>query len=126
MCSEYQVTVKLHDGKLENSFLSRYKNGRSWNDPSAENFKVTEYCLIMPVEVRDRVDTIMRIAKDFTITTAYHTTLDKRLIVDGVHRALGIESKIMQIGLFSIVNLIECYSNRIDENFEYDFKHLKA
>ena len=70
-------------------------------------------------------DTVMRNAKDFTVTTAYHKTLDKRLVIDGVHRALGIESKSISNDLFPAVTIIECYSNKIDENFEFDFRHLK-
>ncbi|MGA9845255.1 MAG: hypothetical protein WBQ25_23380 [Nitrososphaeraceae archaeon] len=108
-----------------NSFLPRYKYGLDWNDPLAENFKVQEYHLVMPAEVRSHLDTVMRNAKDFTVTTAYHKTLDKRLVIDGVHRALGIESKSISNDLFPAVTIIECYSNKIDENFEFDFRHLK-
>ena len=72
---------------IQVSYLPRYKDGKSpWEDPS-QNFTLYEYSLQTSQEIRLRADKALENAPNKRITAAYDIKLDKRLILDGDHRA---------------------------------------
>lgn len=109
---------------MKNAFLPRYKDGKNWEDPGAGNFTLYEYSLQVPLEVEFKANNILGRATEIKLTSVYHTTLHKRLVVDGVHRAIGLQLKINKSEHIPEVRLLECYGNNVVEMFKEDFKHL--
>jgi hypothetical protein len=60
------------------------------------------------------------------IITAYHTSIKKRVIVDGFHRAAALEAEIKNKERFAIpkVTISECYGNLVHTIFPFEFSHL--
>jgi hypothetical protein len=112
---------ELWKSTIENAFLPRYKDGKNWKDPTALNFTLYEYCLQVPSEVEFKANNILG---QISLTSVYHTAVDKRLVVDGVHRSIGVQLKISKGEDLSEVRLIECYGTNVVERFESDFMHL--
>jgi hypothetical protein len=109
---------------VEKAFLSRYKDGKSWEDITAKNFTLYEYSLQVPPEVAINANKILGQTKDITLTSVYHTVLDKRLLVDGIHRSIGLQLKINESEHIPEVRLIESYGTNVVEMFRPDFIHL--
>jgi hypothetical protein len=109
---------------MENSFLPRYKDGKNWENLTARNFTLYEYSLDVPSDVRYKADNILRQASEIKLTSVYHTTLGKRLVVDGVHRSISLQLKINKGEHLPKVGLIECYGTNVVEMFKADFRHL--
>jgi len=110
---------------IENAFLPRYKDGRCWEDPIARNFTLLEYSLDVHPDVKSKAnERLSRQANEINLTSVYHPTLDKRLIVDGVHRAIGLQLKINKNEQIPEVRLMECYGTNVAQMFEADFGHL--
>jgi hypothetical protein len=101
---------------MENAFLPRYKDGKNWED--------NEYSLQVPSEVGIKASKILGKTNEITLTSVYHTVLDKRLVVDGVHHSIGLQMKINDSEHIPYVRLIECYGTNVDEMFRPDFIHL--
>ena len=108
---------------MENAFLPRYKDGKNWEDPTSQNFTIYEYSLQVPSEVEVKINNILR-QTEINLTSVYHTALGKRLVVDGVHRSIGLQLKINASEHFPEVTLIECYGTDVVEMFKPDFMHL--
>jgi hypothetical protein len=84
-----------------------------------------EYSLNVPPDVKSRAnERLKRNAKEINLTSVYHTTLDKRLLVDGVHRAIGLQLRINKNEQIPEVRLMECYGINVAQMFEADFGHL--
>ena len=60
------------------------------------------------------------------IVTAYHPSIDKRIIMDGFHRAtaLEIEIKNMRREFIPKVTIWECYGGLVHTMFPFEFSHL--
>jgi hypothetical protein len=109
---------------VENAFLPRYKNGKSSEDPTAQNFTLYEYSLQVPSDVEFTANSILREDKDITLTSVYHSVLGKRLLVDGVHHAIGLQLMVNRNKQVPEVRLMECYGTNVAEMFKADFVHL--
>jgi len=109
---------------IENAFLPWYKDGKNWEDSTARNFTVYEYSLDVPSDMKYKVDTTLREVSEIKLISAYHTTLGKRLVVDGAHRSICLQLKINKGEPLPEVGVIECYGTNIVEMFEPDFRHL--
>jgi hypothetical protein len=108
---------------MENSFLPWYKNGKLPQDDFAENFILNEYCVKASKEGLPAFSELLENLQDVKILTVYHNGVNKRLIVDGIHHAVAIQSKINKHERVPEVELIECYGPQVDKDF-LDFKHL--
>jgi hypothetical protein len=117
---------ELWRSMMENAFLPWYKNEKSWEDRTAQNFTLYEYSLLVPHEVKIRANKILEQTREITLTSVYHTTLDKRLVVDGVHRSIGLQMKLNESESEHIpeVRVLECYGKDVVEMFRCDFIHL--
>ena len=104
----------LHMG---DSYLPKYKDGKSWNNPTAKNYTLDEYVLQSPEEVLIRFEGLQ-------ITSAYHTKIEQRLIVDGVHRAIALHRRVNSHEIIPEVRLLECYGKHVDKIVPYDFANL--
>lgn len=60
------------------------------------------------------------------IISVYHTSINKRVIVDGFHRAAALETEIKNKERFAIprVTIWECYGNLVHTIFPFEFSHL--
>jgi hypothetical protein len=115
----HQVDVESNsDWELfsENCLLPWYKNGREWSYPNAENFSLREYAQLFPKELKELPNT--------PILSAYHTLLNKRIIVDACHRSVAIQSAVDKKGQIPTVRIIECYGSQIHSIFSCDFCNL--
>ena len=65
-----------------------------------------------PSEVEVKINNILRQTKEINLTSVYHIALGKRLVVDGVHRSIGLQLKINAGEHFPEVTLIECHGTR--------------
>jgi hypothetical protein len=83
-----------------------------------------EYCLQVPSEVESKANNILGQPKEISLPSVYHTVLDKRLVVDGVHRSIGVQLKISKGEDLPEARLIECYGTNVVEMFESYFMHL--
>jgi hypothetical protein len=109
---------------IEKASLPKYKGGKSWEDSTALNFTLYEYSLQVPSEVEFRANSILGEAKGIKLTSVYHTVLGKRLLVDGIHRAIGLQLEVNRNGQVPEVTLMECYGTKVAEMFKADFVHL--
>ena len=109
---------------IQVSYLPRYKDGKSpWEDP-AQNFTLYEYSLQTSPEIRLRADKTLENAPNKRITAAYDIKLNKRLILDGDHRAIAIQLKVNLGENIPEMELTECYGEHMEDIFATDFKHL--
>jgi hypothetical protein len=69
-------------------------------------------------------NSILREDKDITLTSVYHTVLGKRLLVDGVHHAIGLQLMVNRNEQVPEVRLMECYGTNVAEMFKADFVHF--
>jgi hypothetical protein len=74
--------------------------------------------------VKSSSNRILVQAKEIKLTSVYHTAFGKRLVVDGVNRAIGLQLKVNKNEQLPEVRLIECYGTNVVEMFEADFVHL--
>jgi hypothetical protein len=56
--------------------------------------------------------------------TAYDTKKDKRLIIDGIHRAAILTSETEKQCSMPSARIYECYGDNVDKIFPCDFSHL--
>jgi hypothetical protein len=123
---EYTIKSKddwnyLHMG---NSYLPKYKQGKSWNDPTSQNYTLYEYTLQAPSNIRNYAEEVLKRSERLQITSAYHSKIEQRLIVDGVHRAVALQLKINSHENISEVRLLECYGIHVDKSFPSDLANL--
>lgn len=111
----------LHMG---NSYLPKYKNGKSWNDPNAQNYTLDEYTLQAPSNIKNYAEEVLKRSEVLQITSAYHTKTEQRLIVDGVNRAIALQRKVNSHENIPEIRLLECYGIHVDKSFPCDFANL--
>jgi hypothetical protein len=58
------------------------------------------------------------------IVTAYDTKKDKRLIIDGIHRAAILTPETEKQCSMPSARIYECYGDNVDKIFPCDFSHL--
>jgi hypothetical protein len=61
---------------------------------------------------------------DSDFMTAYDTKKDKRLIIDGIHRAAILTSETEKQCSMPSARIYECYGDNVDKIFPCDFSHL--
>lgn len=109
---------------MEDSYLPKYKNGKSWEDSTAYNFTLKEYTLQSDLEVKNKAKETLNKSRQLQITSAYQSAIKKRLIVDGVHRAVALQLKVYKHENIPEIRLLECYGTDVSKSFPYDFGHL--
>lgn len=96
--------------------LPWYKAGGGWNVLGSVNYTLAE-------RAREPFPPPTSEA-DMTLLTAFHCLLQKRLIADGVKRALKVE-KMFQAGeQIPEVSVIECYGTQVHVTFWPDFLNV--
>ena len=75
-----------------------------------------EYARVFPKELKELPNT--------PILSAYHTLLDKRIIVDACHRSVALQSEVDRERPIPKVRIIECYGSQIHSIFPCDFCNL--
>ncbi len=97
----------------ESCYLPVYKQG-DWSTPNAENWNLQEYAKFNP--------TTLSYANEILILSAYHTLLKKRIIIDGAHRAVELESNLGK--KLEEARIIECYGSQLHSIFPCDFNNM--
>ncbi len=97
----------------ESCYLAVYKQG-DWSSPNAENWALQEYAKLNP--------STLTYSKEILILSAFHTLLKKRIIIDGAHRAVALESNFNQD--FGEARVIECYGSQLHSIFPCDFNNM--
>ena len=95
--------------------LPWYNNSLSWSNPSAANLGLTTYALQHPAKLWN---------KEITLMAAFHTLLKTRLIVDGCHRAVAVETSANERQCVPNTEVIECYGSQLHAIFPCDFCNL--
>jgi len=110
---------------MDNSFIPRYKQGRQPTDPTAEIFNLNSCCLQAnyPEQVQARL--LLKIAPSIQITTAYDNNLNRRLIVDGLKRAIGMKQMILLNQAIPESTVLECYGTNVSSIFPLEFMHIR-
>lgn len=110
---------------MNNSFIPRYKRGRLPEDLNAEIFRLDEYCqqTNYPEEVIARH--LLKIAPSVQITTAYDNDKDRRLKVDGLKRAIGIQQMVHCNQMIPELTVMECYGMDVSRIFPVEFVHIR-
>ena len=114
-------TMEVNGRKCLFAEIQRWKKlGRSY----CSKLYLYEYSLQVPSDVEFTANSILREDKDIKLTSVYHTVLGKRLLVDGVHHAIGLQLKVNRNEQVPEVRLMECYGTKVAEMFKADFVHL--
>jgi len=110
---------------VSDSFVPKYKDMKAPNDPNAEIFTLGKY---YANTISDNIQKAIQLANNpsltLQITTAYDTTSNSRLIVDGFKRALGILDMINNGRQFRPTSILECYGRSIPQMFSCEFAHI--
>jgi hypothetical protein len=114
-----------HSTYMSDSFVPRYKDGKSPQDPDAEIFTLSEYYPNATIEEKGKgTDAVNDSNSILQVTTTYETISRTRLIVDGLKRSLGIMNKISDSQEFRPVTILECYGPSVSEIFYGDFPQV--
>jgi hypothetical protein len=97
-------------------FLPWYKQGITPSDSRAENYSLREYALKYPCSLDPN--------QEMRILSAYHSSLGLRLLVDGCHRAVALQSEVNKGKNIPPVTVIECYGTQMERVFPCDFDSL--
>lgn len=116
------MRYKIQDGEEWNefavsSYLPWYKY--HFSNPKAKNYNVRKYAIQNPLKLKRRDNII--------IMTAYHTLLNKRLIIDGCHRAVALDTlhiKTEDELWMPKIEIWECYGSQLHAIFPMDFQHF--
>ncbi|MFZ0328997.1 MAG: hypothetical protein WAL66_17020 [Nitrososphaeraceae archaeon] len=111
--------------KLDNSFIPRYKDGKSPWDQNARIFTLSEYYPNAKIqEVNNGILAIDNESLILQVTTAHDTDSENNLIVDGLKRAFAVLNKIKYNEVFRPITILEFYGNLISKIFYADFPHI--
>ena len=106
-----------------------YKDGKDWKDRDAQNYNLHEL-----VHEREKDPKFIRHVDPATgvsefdsdiIVTAYDPEIRKRLIVDGIHRAVILTNETKQRTRIPRAMIYECQGRAVDRIFPCDFPYLK-
>jgi hypothetical protein len=95
------------------------------NDWSHGIYKLKDF-LLLPSIIADTRFNRLESEDNLKIVTAYHSSIKKRIIVDGFHRAAALEAEVknrQRIG-FPKVTIWECYGKLVHTIFPFEFSHL--
>ena len=110
---------------MNNSFIPRYKRGRLPEDLNAEIFRLNEYCQQTNYPEKAIARHLLKVAPSIQITTAYGSDQDRRLIVDGLKRAIGIQQTVHGNQMIPEVTVLECCDLDVSRIFPVEFKHIR-
>jgi hypothetical protein len=110
---------------MNNSFIPRYKQSRLPEDLNAEIFRLDEYCQQTNYPEKTIARHLLKIVPSIQITTAYDSDQDRRLIVDGLKRAIGIQQMVHCNQIIPELTVLECYDPDISRIFPVEFMHIK-
>jgi len=99
----------------QNCYLPWY-TGPDWCVPDSLNWGLTEYSRKFPALLTQR--------EDLLILTAYHSLLGKRVIIDGAHRAVALDSEVNAGRDIPPVKVLECFGTQIHGILPADFCNL--
>ena len=115
------ATYDAWDGFSESCYLVRYKYNKQWQHEEAENYTLKEFAL----EKQNESEFIRN--REFShniIITGYDTQRDKRVIIDGLHRAVILTNECEKQLRIPNAMIYECYGAKIDRIFPCDFSHF--
>lgn len=107
------------DEFTKDTYLCTYDLG-AWNIPGAKNLTFLEGYDVMPRHPRQVAE------PTWSILGAFHTALQKRLIVDGMHRAFQTEKDWRDSEKVRGIDVIECLGPEVHLTFPWDFRPLLA
>ncbi|HEV2225389.1 MAG TPA: hypothetical protein VGR56_01135 [Nitrososphaerales archaeon] len=117
------------DSFSKTCYVVRYKDGLDWRAPNAKNYSLQELTLDSrgdPTFVRE-VDPLTFEPKDFNddvIVTVFHAGNKRRLIVDGIHRAVILTNESLSRTAYPSARIVECPGEKVDRLFPSDFTHI--
>ena len=110
---------------VNDSFVPKYKDGKAPEDPTAEILTLGKYYANARSDDKQKaMEVVNNPSSIVQITTAYDTTSNSRLIVDGFKRSLGILDMINKDQQFRPVYVLECYGSIIRQMFFREFAHI--
>lgn len=103
-------------GYSAGALLPWYKMKLGWSNPYASNYSLQEYAMSHPSKLW---------RKELVVMSVYHTLLNTRVIVDGCHRAVAIESAVNEGKVtIPLVKVIEAYGSQVHALFLCDFCNI--
>ena len=97
----------------DSCYLPVYKGG-DWSTPNSENWSLKEYAKLNPTQ--------LTYPNEVLILSAFHNLLKRRIIIDGAHRAVALESNLTKE--FGAARIIECYGSQLHSIFPCDFNNM--
>ena len=114
--SNLQWRRLFNDSVLPWYYLGSSPRG-DWSKPKSLNYKLVDYAFKHPKPLNRGVEELL-------IITAYHSLLEKRLLVDGCKRAVALQTEVDQGRDIPTVRVLECYGTQLHAIFPCDFCNL--
>lgn len=88
-------------------------------------YKLTDF-LLLTSTINDPKFNHLDSEDNIKIVTAYHSSIGKRVIMDGFHRAVALEIEMRDSRRDNIANVTvwECYGGLVHTIFPFEFSHL--
>jgi hypothetical protein len=103
-----------------------YGSIAGWSNPKAMNLTVKN-CMELIKSGMMVINSVEFVPdRPIVIRTAYHTLLDKRLVVDGTHTTVQLQILAETKGRIPEVLVIECYGTQVHAIFPCDFCNMIA
>jgi hypothetical protein len=100
----------------KNCLLPWYKDGRNYSDPKSVNYSLREYATKYPCTLDP--------TREMLILTAFHTSVGLRLIADGCHRAVALQTAVNKGDSIPTVTVLECFGTDVEKVFSSDFNRI--
>lgn len=107
------------DEFTENTYTCSYKTG-NWNVLGSENYLFLEKFKLPFESPKPEWE------RDYSMLTAFHTVIQKRLILDGMHRGFYLEKAYQEGGFARDIQVFEAIGPQVHVTFWYDFLNLVA
>ena len=124
-CTDTKVrTAVLKDKSQWREYASEvllpwYKDGLDWSHPEAKNYQLSEFA---NEHATDNQFSLRN--EQLRVLSVYHNLLNRRLLVDGCHRAVAIEIAVKREIEVREVEVVEAYGSQIHAIFPCDFANL--
>jgi hypothetical protein len=108
----------------ESCYSTSCKNGKNWTDIDAKKETLKEWITRADVSTKPEFQFDETKFKDNIIITIYDNRKQKRLIIDGIHRAVALTIACMNQHSIPQVVIFECSGNQVMTIFPFDIIQL--
>lgn len=107
------------DDFVKDTYLASYKTG-NWDILGSPNYSFLEGYRSIPRHPRNVSE------PGWSMSTAFHPVLHKRLVLDGMHRGFQTQKDFSEGKIAREIEIVECYGPEVHVTFWPDFLNLIA